>query len=941
MSHSKWLDQTVDFSDSLDTELQQELATVLDQYLASLENGAPLSLEQLQADHPNLTGPLQEYFQDVAWLHATQQAVASGQPATDDARFALDAFTPQNLGDFRLDCAVGRGGMGTVYRALQLSLNRTVALKLLPLTSLLDQKQVHRFQNEARAAALLSHPNIVPVYSVGSEAGFHYYAMKFIEGDSLRTVLDRQALASESNSLHVADFKQIAEWVRQAALALHHAHENGVIHRDIKPSNLLVDSTGKLWVADFGLARCHTNVSITELGDVVGTLQYMSPEQASGQAIFADPAMDIYSLGATLYELLCGRPAFASDELANALPKIQEGEFKTVRQWNSQIPIDLERITLKAMATEKQDRYLSAAEFAEDLQRFLNGTPVIARPVSWGRRAIRWASRRRRLVMASVFVVCASIVASEATLFYVAGKNAELNSAIVRAQQNESLANEQAQTARENLQQAAYAVDQLGLQAADFLNSIPGTLDAQRALLLNARTFYEKMVEQASPEITKDYANNLMKLGDIDVRLGRKEEAREEFAQAARLLQELRTPASGNLDYTLALAGCWNQLGLLTEQAGNPREAETTFRQAIDLLQSSNALHAIAVQLGNSWNNLAMLQRTTDANSADSSFARSIAVLESANRDDRNAALSLAVVRKNWSEWLAGKGDDRAFAMLTAATTQLETLVQENHDQTPQLVAACETELAKAYAVWAKQSIPTTSLSDKKRFLMKAIRLQQQLVQRHPGADQWQFELAVYWNHLGMINAQQLGWADAERCFQRCVSLLNDRPTEPTFKRAAQNNLAKAILEQGRFADAEKILVNLLSESAAERPSSAGDIPGQASGQRMALFQNLRQLYQQTRRTELLVKTVRQQHQQLALTAEEEFNSACQLAQYLNQTAEADRTLAAEAERMISHILTQAVQHGVDLQRMEQPIELRPYVREVQQRLRSNGEALL
>lgn len=224
---------------------------------------------------------------------------------------------------------------------------------------------------------------------------------------------------------------------------------------------------------------------------------------------------------------------------------------------------------------------------------------------------------------------------------------------------------------------------------------------------------------------------------------------------------------------------------------------------------------------------------------------------------------------------------------------------------------------------------------------MKAIRLQQQLVRRHPGADQWQFELAVYWNHLGMINAQQLGWADAERCFQRSVSLLNDRPTEPTFKRAAQNNLAKAILEQGRFADAEKILVNLLSESAAERSSSAGVTPEQASGQRLALFQNLRQLYQQTRHTELLVTIVRQQHQQLALSAEDEFNSALQLAQYLNRTAEADRTLAAEAERMISHILTQAVQHGVDLQRIEQQIELRPYVREVQQRLRSNGEALL
>ena len=339
--------------------------------------------------------------------------------------------TPEKIGDYRLLHEIGRGGMGIVYEAEQISLGRRVALKLLPLASSLSSKQLQRFRNEARAAATLQHPHIVPVHEFGVENGTHFYCMQLIEGQSLAELLaesrrkaelgmieepsaagglSRTTVASEEpmqamlgissmrgpaqRATHgkkaphaAADCACVATWGIEAARALDYAHQMGVVHRDVKPSNLLIDGTGKLWVADFGLAMTEMDAEITQTGEVPGTLRYMSPEQARSDRQSLDHRTDIYSLGATLYELLTLEPPHASHDRVELLQHITTGVITPLRQRNRTIPVDLESIVLKALEGDPNRRYQRAGEMADDLARFLHHEPTRARPVSAVRRA--------------------------------------------------------------------------------------------------------------------------------------------------------------------------------------------------------------------------------------------------------------------------------------------------------------------------------------------------------------------------------------------------------------------------------------------------------------------------------------------------------------------------------------------------------------------------
>jgi hypothetical protein len=281
---------------------------------------------------------------------------------------------------------------------VQISLGRRVALKILPFAAALDAKQLQRFKNEAQAAAHLHHQNIVPVYAVGCERGVHYYAMQFIEGETLAALIlelrgltvredrgsrveDREATTTaqrpvptkqadtredygpacetsprhpRSSILHPPSsfFRMVANLGAQAAEALEHAHSLGVVHRDVKPANLLVDVQSNLWVTDFGLAHCQSQAGLTMTGDVVGTLRYMSPEQALAQPVGVDHRSDVYSLGATLYELLTLEPAFSGRDRQELLRQIAFEEPKPPRRVNQAVPAELETIVLKAMAKD-------------------------------------------------------------------------------------------------------------------------------------------------------------------------------------------------------------------------------------------------------------------------------------------------------------------------------------------------------------------------------------------------------------------------------------------------------------------------------------------------------------------------------------------------------------------------------------------------------------
>ncbi|HEY7313566.1 MAG TPA: serine/threonine-protein kinase, partial [Gemmataceae bacterium] len=413
------------------------LSQITDEFLARLDAGEQPDIEEYVQRYPALADVLRQVLPALTVLR--QPPSAGEAPA--------DGLVSGVLGDFRIVREVGRGGMGVVYEAEQISLGRRVALKVLPFAATMDARQLQRFHNEARAAAGLHQEHIVPVHAVGCERGIHFYAMQFIEGRTLAELIEQQrapggCAASEPTAAYTpkreedvsaatvevsavqtpppeaaaaetpavgrattsgpigdgAYFRRVAEWGEQAAEALEYAHSVGIVHRDVKPANLMVDSQSKLWVTDFGLARTAGDSGLTMTGDLLGTLRYMSPEQALAKHGLVDHRTDVYSLGVTLYELLTLRPAVDGKDRQEILKRIAFEEPTAPRSLNSAVPHELETIVLKAMAKEPSERCTTAKELADDLCRFLEDKPVLARRPSLMQRARRWTRRNRSLV---------------------------------------------------------------------------------------------------------------------------------------------------------------------------------------------------------------------------------------------------------------------------------------------------------------------------------------------------------------------------------------------------------------------------------------------------------------------------------------------------------------------------------------------------------------
>ena len=329
-----------------------------------------------------------------------------GGEAFDHARATV--AEERILGDFRIIRELGRGGMGVVYEAEQISLKRRVALKVLPAQLSLSAEQVQRFQREAQAGGRQRHPGIVSIYAVGEQAGVHFIAQELVEGGATLADLLRRRRAEEK--LPREYFREIAALFAEVAEAMAHAHANGVIHCDIKPSNILLTAAGSPKVGDFGLARIENALALTRTGQFEGTPFYVSPEQVARPKHGLDARTDIFSLGATLYEALTLEVPFAGDSALDVLRQVMQAEPMDPCRRHPRVPRDLAVICLHAMEREPNARYASMRDFAADLRRWLAGEAILARPAGAVTRALKWTRRRRGALAAGLSVAALAMI---------------------------------------------------------------------------------------------------------------------------------------------------------------------------------------------------------------------------------------------------------------------------------------------------------------------------------------------------------------------------------------------------------------------------------------------------------------------------------------------------------------------------------------------------
>jgi eukaryotic-like serine/threonine-protein kinase len=606
------------------------VAAGLDEYLAELQAGRCPTRREFLDRHPEIADALDRGLDVLEFLHSAAGLTGPRSQAAADG----DAPPPETvLGDYRLIREVGRGGMGVVYEAHQISLGRRVAVKVLSGAGVLDPRRLQRFRIEAQAVAQLNHAHIVPIFAVGSDRGIHYYAMQYIEGCTLAEVLEKHPgrpregaepptlppssrvtappawsaagpgssagpspgpgpsrprpapSGSNAHATPVASreaFRAVARLGIQAAEALDHAHAMGVLHRDIKPSNLLIDSRGGLWIADFGLARFRDDSGLTLTGDLVGTLRYMAPEMAMGRRTSFDPRSDIYSLGATLYELMTLRPVFDGKDRRELFRQITQDEPTWPRRIDAAIPRDLETIVMKAMDKEPERRYTTAREMADDLQRFLDDQPIHARPPSPWEHVTKWARRHRAVLMAAASVALVALGIGSEMVWQERRRTAEVKQD--RLQILGALG-EGAGVLGKGVGLLALSdnLTMKGMERFTVTSRSPSD-PATQQFYQWARDFYERLTRARSIDPTTQ-ALAFRRLGFTRMVSQQDPGAEDDFRRSIEIYESLLAKKPRDPDLRDGLADAYYNLGVLQYFRGRMALAEPSLRKAIAIVE--------------------------------------------------------------------------------------------------------------------------------------------------------------------------------------------------------------------------------------------------------------------------------------------------------------------------------------------------------------------
>jgi serine/threonine protein kinase/Flp pilus assembly protein TadD len=824
-----------------ETALESLMAEVADEFVHRQKLGEQPRIEEYAQRHPALATVIRQVLSSLQLIRLSGSDDEAPTEALD-----LGAAVTHCLGDYRLLREVGRGGMGVVYEAEQISLGRRVALKVLPFAAALDGKQLQRFKHEAQAAAHLHHTNIVPVFAVGYERGVHYYAMQFIDGQTVADVIaqlrqlgglavtepggrpgwlsqapvvrqpacadgstevsPQGALSTQRPALNPGYFRTAARLGVQAAEALEHAHEQGIVHRDVKPANLLVDAKGHLWVTDFGLAQFQGDARLTQTGDLLGTLRYMSPEQALARHRLVDHRTDIYSLGVTLYELLTLEPAFRGTDRQEILRQIAFEEPRPVRRLNKAVPADLETVVRKAMAKEPEERYATAQELADDLRRFLDDKPVRARKPTLWQLAAKWSRRHKGLVRSAVAALVLLVVGLGSCLLLIWGEKRRTEEALAHS--------------RENQAQAEKAVNDFYTEVAEqWLENEPRSQTVQRQFLEKALAHYQGFLRQnnADPRLRQETGRAYLRVGNIQQKLGQGEQAAEAYDQAIRIFAKLAREFPRVDQHRRDLASCHNSRAILLMHAGQPTRAEEAYRWARDLLEQvvADAPDDAAAQdqLAAYHTNLAILlmdagrYRDAEEGLKQAFKLRVRGLVRLPDSPTHRYGLAVTLSGQGLLYWQTGRLAQARQAWVQALELDRK-LVRDNPGQ-----RRYRDSLTKSYDHLAALCTATGQMQEARRLWEHARTLHQKLADDFPNVVDYQIELASTHYNLAGVLREAGEIPEAEQAYRQALDLLERLAQKAQPQHAARfrrqqatgfNNLGNLLKDVGRLEEAEQ-----------------------------------------------------------------------------------------------------------------------------------------
>jgi tetratricopeptide (TPR) repeat protein/tRNA A-37 threonylcarbamoyl transferase component Bud32 len=713
----------------------------------------------------------------------------------------------------------GRGGMGVVYKARQVGLDRIVALKMIRAGDYASTTELARFQTEAEAIARLHHPNIVQVYEVGEHEGKPFLSLEFCAGGSLH-----QKLAG--SPLHPGQAATLLETLSRAMAA---AHQANVIHRDLKPANVLLASGGKELprkgepadaslslpkITDFGLAKKLDEVGQTHTGAIMGTPSYMAPEQAAGRKEIG-PLADVYALGAILYECLTGRPPFNAATTYDTLTQVTSSEPVPPRRLNAKVPIDLETICSKCLRKEPHRRYGSALDLAEDLRRWLDDEPILARPVGPLVRLAKWAGRQpavAALTASLVFVAAVGLLAviwqwriAEKSKLLAEDNEEEARTAQFEESEARALAQRKAREADARFRQARDAVDKMLTGVADErLAGVPQAEQVRRELLGEALAFYRGFLREKAddPELIRETARAYRRVGDIERLLGEHAEAEQAYLDALALLSKEGGRSDG-VSLRATRGAVYAVLGEVRAERGQHEQAEQSTRLALaerkllaeevredpryrrDLAESYN-------DLGSRLAALRQYERAEESHRAASKIWEDLVEQHPTKHEPRKGRARSCY---NLGSLLFGLNRRRdAEALYTRAIEDYEKLTTELPN-----VVEYQSQLARVFGqLGLIQERNRDPIRAEKSF-GRSVDLQRKLVESFPGVPRFRRDLAVSLYNLGnRLNRQKRGEEALEQ-YRSAIELMEkvvaDAPSVPGYRAL----LSTALFSQGNY----------------------------------------------------------------------------------------------------------------------------------------------